>query len=335
MKTMKRVFSLFLALTLLCGALAVPASAATVSVDGGVAATVLYNLGLFQGVGTLPGGRPDFALNQTATRGAAATMLTRLLGAEQEAQSKHYSSPFTDTGWAKDYIGYVYTKGITKGISNTEFGTNNTIPANEFVTLVMRALGYANVDYKNPFPAAKSAGLNCSDTTPFLRSDMAAVCYSALFCKMSGKTQTLSQQLVASGTITKANAFYAGLFGKYDGFNATMAVEGEALSSYYPGLSEVGTKQRAVYSTMLSAAVCEFALVEVNNAADVQKVKDIFQARIDAQVGTDDAPGGAWYPASIEGWKSGSRIVSKGNYVMLVAFPSAADQIAADFRAQF
>lgn len=54
---------------------------------------------------------------------------------------------------------------------------------------------------------------------------------------------------------------------------------------------------------MISALVCEIALVEVTDSADVDTVKAIFQARIDSQVGTDDAPGGAWYPASIETWK--------------------------------
>ena len=333
MKTMKRTFSLFLALALLCGTLTLPASAAVTQPM--TAANALYELDLFRGVGTLPSGRPDFALENTATRGEAAAMLTRLLGAEQEATSRHYQSPFTDTGWAKDYIGYVYTKGITKGVSNTKVGTGSTITAAEFVTLVMRALGYSNVDYKNPFSAAKAAGLTCSNKTPFTRGDMAVICCSALFCTMSGKTQTLSQQLVSSGTVQKTKAFYAELLNKYDNFNATMPVEGDYLTNYYPGLSAVSTNQKTIYTTMISAAVCEIALVEVKNASDVQKVKDIFQARIDAQVGTDDAPGGAWYPASIEGWKTGSRIVSKGNYVMMVAFPEGADRIVADFNGQF
>lgn len=334
MKTMKRTLSLFLALALLCGALVLPASAA---VSNYTAANVLYELGLFQGVGTSGSGSPDFAVDKTATRGEAAVMLVRLLGAEQEAQSKHYKHGFTDVpSWASDYIGYVKVKDITKGVSAKEFGSDMTITSSQFVTLVLRALGYANVDYKNPFPTARTVGLTCpSSTTTFTRGDMAVVCYSALFCKLSGKTQTLSQQLLSNGTIQKAKAFYAGLFNKYDGFNATMAVEGDFLTNYYPGLSAVSINQKAIYSTAISAAVCEIALVEVKNAADVQKVKNIFQARIDAQVGTDDAPGGAWYPASIEGWKTGSRIVSKGNYVMMVAFPDGADQIVADFNQQF
>ena len=334
MKTVKRTLSLFLALALLCGVLALPASAAVT--EPNTAANALYELGLFQGVGTLPTGRPDFDLKNTATRAEAAAMLTRLLGAEQEAKSKHYKHPFTDVpGWASDYVGYAKEKNITSGVSATKFGSDSKITSSQFVTLVLRALGYANVDYKNPFPTAKTAGLTCpSSTTTFTRGDMAVVCYSALFCKMSGKTQTLSQQLVANGTVQKTKAFYAELLGKYDGFNANMPVEGDFLTNYYPGLSAVSTNQKAIYTTMISAAVCELALVEVKNAADVQKVKEIFQARIDAQVGTDDAPGGAWYPASIEGWKNDSRIVSKGNYVMMIVSGDC-DKIVADFNARF
>ena len=55
----------------------------------------------------------------------------------------------------------------------------------------------------------------------------------------------------------------------------------ELLDSYYPGLSEISTKQCDVYIAAITAAVGEIALVEVENAEDVQKVKDIFQARVD------------------------------------------------------
>lgn len=139
----------------------------------------------------------------------------------------------------------------------------------------------------------------------------------------------------APASTADLQSFYEGLFDKYENFNASMAVEGDFLTNYYPGLSDIGTKQRVIYQPMISAVVCEIALVEVENAADVQAVKEIFQARIDAQVGTDDAPGGAWYPESIEGWKTGSRIVSKGNCVMMIAFPDGADQVVADFNGQF
>ena len=108
----------------------------------------------------------------------------------------------------------------------------------------------------------------------------------------------------------------------------------ELLDSYYPGLAEIAAKQRRVYVAAISAAVGEIALVEVENAGDVQAVEDIFQARIDYQVGDDTNPGGAWYPETIEGWKTKSQIVSHGNYVML-AVGDNAGAAAESFEALF
>ena len=101
----------------------------------------------------------------------------------------------------------------------------------------------------------------------------------------------------------------------------------ELLDSYYPGLSELSTKQCGVYVAAISAAVGELALVEVENAGDVQAVKDIFQARIDYQVGDEQNPGGAWYPETIEGWKTKSHIASNGNYVLLAVGDAAGDAV--------
>lgn len=119
-----------------------------------------------------------------------------------------------------------------------------------------------------------------------------------------------------------------------DYFNPDTPVEGDNLTAYYPGLEDIPTKQMVIYTPMMSAVACEIALVEVENSADVQKVKDIFQARIDAQVGTDDEPGGAYYPETIEGWKNNSRIVSNGNCVMLIVWEKA-DQFVEQFNALF
>ena len=98
----------------------------------------------------------------------------------------------------------------------------------------------------------------------------------------------------------------------------------ELLDSYYPGLSELAAKQCGVYIAAISAAVGEIALVETENAGDAQKAAEIFQARIDYQVGDDANPGGAWYPETIEGWKTKSHVVSNGNFVMLAVGDSAA-----------
>lgn len=121
----------------------------------------------------------------------------------------------------------------------------------------------------------------------------------------------------APSTSVDLNAFVADLANQYgENFAANAnVVEAGMHNDLYPGISDIGTKQLAIYQPMMGAVVCEIALAEVNNASDVDAMKAIFQARIDAQV-----DGGAWYPESIEGWQNNSRIVTNGNYVMMIAW---------------
>lgn len=111
------------------------------------------------------------------------------------------------------------------------------------------------------------------------------------------------------------DAFYATLAEQND-FPMMMAVDSAMMDGFYPGLSQIGRVQTVIYMAAISATACEIAMVEVADGADTAKVKDIFQARIDAQV-----DGGAWYPETIEAWKNGSEIVVRGNYVALFVTP--------------
>lgn len=151
-------------------------------------------------------------------------------------------------------------------------------------------------------------------------------------------SESPSESAPAQGGEVDLQKFYESLLvtdtESADYFNPDTPVEGDNLTAYYPGLEDIATKQRVIYQPGMGAVACEIALAEVENASDVQKVKDIFQARIDAQVGTDDAPGGAWYPETIEGWKNNSRIVSNGNYVMLIVWEKC-DQFVEQFNALF
>ena len=88
----------------------------------------------------------------------------------------------------------------------------------------------------------------------------------------------------------------------------------------------INTKQLVIYQPMMGAVVCEIALIEVENAADVEAVKTLCQERIDAQVA-----GGAWYPETIEGWKNNSDIVVNGNYVAMFVIPEGMMDAAAEF----
>ena len=136
----------------------------------------------------------------------------------------------------------------------------------------------------------------------------------------------------AAGQSADLQAFYASLLTTYgENFpaNMNMCEMQDVQDSFYPGLSAIGTKQLMIYQPMMGAVVCEIALAEVNNAADVDAVKAIFQSRIDAQV-----DGGAWYPESIEGWKANSRVVANGNCVMMIAY-SECDAVVDAFNGLF
>ena len=132
------------------------------------------------------------------------------------------------------------------------------------------------------------------------------------------------QSANSSSANVDLQAFHASLFEKYpEYFTASVdATEyAEMFEAAYPGLSAIETKQLLVYQPMMSFVVCELALVEVANAADVQTVKDIFQKRIDDQVA-----GGAFYPESVAGWTNNAHVVSNGNYVMLIAWNASDGQ---------
>ena len=202
--TVKRALIFLMVTVLLCTSLTVNAFAASPGriTSGQAAAEELYKLGLFLGSGTLPDGSPNFELERTPFRGEAVVMLVRLLGAEAEAQAGHFSHPFTDAaGWADACIGYAYVNGITNGVSSTQYGTYSNVDLPQFLTFVLRALGYSDVDWRNPYPTADAAGLYYPTGEGFYRADVALICLDALDCQIKGQNMTLRTKLINSGAI--------------------------------------------------------------------------------------------------------------------------------------
>ena len=204
----KKLLSLFLALTLALS-LAVPAFAVTPE-DAQEDAMLLYNLGLFKGSGTLADGSPKFDLDRAPTRAEAVTILVRLLGAEEAATKKTISTPFTDVpNWAKPYVGYAYSKGYTNGTDATHFGASNTVSAAQFLTFLLRALGYKDgTDFTWSSPWTLTDELGISDgtynaqTKTFLRADAAALSANTLYAKKKGTDKTLLKDLLDNGAIS-------------------------------------------------------------------------------------------------------------------------------------
>ena len=164
----------------------------------------LKSLGLFKGVSDT-----DFDLNRAPSRLEAIIMLIRVLGAEQEALNGSWTHPFTDVPqWADKYVGYAYQNGLTKGMSDTLFGTG-TADAGAYLTFMLRSLGYsdtggADFTWQNPYDLAESIGIlpDCVNRTTFWRADVATISYAALPVTVKGTGKTLAQKLISAKVFT-------------------------------------------------------------------------------------------------------------------------------------
>ena len=89
----------------------------------------------------------------------------------------------------------------------------------------------------------------------------------------------------------------------------------DLIASFYSGLEEIELSQQAFYMPPIATHPCEIVLVEVKDAANVQAVVDIFQARID--LGADNTA----YPESAAGWLLYAQVQSSGNFVCMIVLP--------------
>ena len=129
------------------------------------------------------------------------------------------------------------------------------------------------------------------------------------------------------------SAFYSTITGKYE-FGFLELADSSILDNVYPGLSGISAEQMLVYVCMISMNNGEFGLVQVKDSKDVDAVKAAFQSRIDYMVGDGNGPGGAQYPMAMDQWENNSRIVSNGNYVMMIVHENC-DDIVNEFNALF
>lgn len=198
---MKRFLCFFMTVIFLF-AFSAPALAA--SEEATKAAESLYELGLFKGKGTAQDGSPLYALDDTPTRQEAVTMLVRLLGKEAEAIAGTWEIPFTDVdNWAKPYVGYAYTNGITLGTGATTFGGKTPIKASEYITFVLRALGYksgTDFQWDKAWELSDRLGIthntyHANNQNDFLRADVALISYAALDAAVQPDGITLREKI--------------------------------------------------------------------------------------------------------------------------------------------
>ena len=227
MKKVTKIFTLLLAMILI---FAFSSNALAANYEN--SADALNDMGLFKGTGD------GYALDSKATRAEAAVMLVRLLGAEEEAQEAAYSHPFTDVPeWAAAHVGFMYENGLTKGISETLFGSRGECSLQMYSTFVLRALGYTeeakDFTYATATEFAGQIGVvdMFSGSGEFKRDNMVAISYTALATPSKGSEETLLASLVEAGAIdAEAAKPYQEFFAAYAAAQVLLAKDAAATS---------------------------------------------------------------------------------------------------------
>ena len=211
-----RLLSVLLALALLLGTAALPASAEarTTAAQGAALSTLekanaLHELGLLDGTGTNADGTPDYDLDGTVNRSQGSTMFVYLLGKRTKAAAQYtagaVSSPFKDLSWDAPYVTWLYANGLVDGKGPTTYAGNDEMEAYEFATLILRALGYGDDFHytqsmafavqKNVITEAQRKAFEAS----FRRDGLVEMCYNAMYLKIKDSSLTLLEKLTNDG----------------------------------------------------------------------------------------------------------------------------------------
>ena len=156
-----------------------------------------------------------YELDRVSRRDEGLIMMLRLLGDEQAALAlTEKLHPFSDVRpWASAYVSYAYKNGLTNGTSSYEYSSMMLIEPEQYMTFLLRALGYTdsgdNPDfhYKNAISAAVSFGIISQNeaqmltSTPLYRDKLAYISYYGLFAHMKGTSTRLLDYLIEKGAV--------------------------------------------------------------------------------------------------------------------------------------
>lgn len=290
----KRIVSLVVVVCIMLG-FTIPAEAAYAKSPVEPLADILYAENLFKGTGMTERDEPIYQLYGSVTRAQAITMLVRILGKESEALENQacYETPFADVpAWAAPYVGYAYENGMTSGTSATTFSPNLQIPANQFLTFCLRALGYsseADFSYKDPYAFAQSVGFMTAmeyvEKPAFNRGDMVLLSCDALLCNRKDSKKTLGATL---GIEKDTLGSIASVLSTYTGEAAEKPLTADSVlelinqerleeMSYVPkSIMEISLSHE--YDDLLSHEECQMLLKQKDRVRTVTKEQAIEDA---------------------------------------------------------
>ena len=185
-------------------------------IDYNALAEALKTMGLFRG-SDVPYGS-GFDLESGPTRIQGLVMFLRLIGEEQLALNYPGSGiTFTDVPeWAEPYVAYAYDRGYTNGQEidsqwRVIFGSDQALAARDYVTFLLRALGYEDGNaftWESAISNAQTLGVLTAGEgrllteKPFLRAQVVYLSYMSLSAQLVGGDGTLLDKLISSGAVS-------------------------------------------------------------------------------------------------------------------------------------
>jgi methionine-rich copper-binding protein CopC len=196
---MKRTLSLVLALVMVLGSFGAAFAADAETTDELSAGAFLETVGVLEGDDD-----GNLMLDKTLLRRDMVILLSRLMGAEETAaEFPSESLAFEDItdAYYNGYIAWSVNNGLIEGHSETVFGFNENVTAQQYVTVLMRALGYevADEDYAAVLETAAELGLceglEVENEDEILRGQMAVMTLNTLGTEMKDSEVTLAEDL--------------------------------------------------------------------------------------------------------------------------------------------
>lgn len=178
----------------------------------------LYDIGIIYGTDK------GFEPKKTLTRAEAIAVVVRLLGEEENATEQKYKEKFVDVPskhWAFDYVMYSFDNEIAYGTSTNTFSPDSQIDAQQFVALILRTMGYTDVNFENTMKAAVECQLFNSavcaelDGKEFTRGDMFYIVYRCLRSKRSDGI-LMADYLASKGVISQKKANELDIYNNFD-----------------------------------------------------------------------------------------------------------------------
>ena len=161
---------------------------------------VLRDLGVIEG-----NEKGNLMLGDTLKRQDMIVLISRLYNDELSARAYLIKPKFTDLtksySFYEPYIGWAVDKGLIKGMGNDTFGINDKVTVQQFMTVMLRALGYEEESklWNTTPEIAMQLGimdqLHLKPTDYLTRGQMAAMIVNALNLTLKGSPITLGKKL--------------------------------------------------------------------------------------------------------------------------------------------